>query len=84
MYERFLEELKMNSKVIRILTKGYLPITLLLPSKLERILNEVRMAFSKTNKDYYLVLTGLQLYYDIKLVTFGIDKKGNIVLWHNH
>ena len=61
MYERFLEQLKMYSKVIRILSKGYLPITPLPPSKLEKILNEVRMALSKTNKDYDLVLTHLYL-----------------------
>ena len=65
MYERFLDQLKMYSKVIRILSKGYLPINLLSPSKLERILDEVRMALSKTNKDYDLVLTHLYLYYDV-------------------
>ena len=37
MYEWFIEELKTYSKAIRILSKGYLPIYLLLPSKLERI-----------------------------------------------
>ena len=37
-YERFNEELKLYSKVIRILSKKYLPISLLLPSKLEKIL----------------------------------------------
>ena len=50
MYERFLEQLKMYSKAIRILSKGYLPITLLPPSKLERILDEVKMALSKLMK----------------------------------
>ena len=40
-------KLKMYSKVIRILSKGYLPITLLPPSKLEGILDEVRTALSK-------------------------------------
>ena len=50
MYERFIEELKTYSKAIRILSKGYLPIYLLLPSKLERILNEVRKAVNKSNK----------------------------------
>ena len=44
MYERFTEELKTYSKAIRILSKGYLPIYLLPPSKLERILKEVRKA----------------------------------------
>ena len=78
MVERFLELLNMYAKVIRILLNGYLPITLLPPSKVERILNEVRMALSKTNKDYNLVLTCLCLYYDMKLVTFGIDEKRNL------
>ena len=55
MYERFLEELKMYSKAIRILSKGHMPISLLPPSKLERILSEVRIVLSNTNKDYDLV-----------------------------
>ena len=47
MNERFIEKLKMYSKAIRILSKGYLPISLLPPSKLEKILKEVRIAISK-------------------------------------
>ena len=65
MYERFIEELKLYSKAIRVLSKGYLPISLLPPSKLEKILKEVRIAIAKSNKDYDLVLTRLYLYYDI-------------------
>ena len=56
MYERFIEELKIYSTAVRNLSKGYLPIYLLPPSKLERILTEVRVALAKTNKDYDLVL----------------------------
>ena len=57
MYERFIEELKLYSRAIRDLSKGYLPISLLPPSKLEKILNEVKIAIAKSNKDYNLVLT---------------------------
>ena len=32
MYERFIEELKLYSRAIRVLSKGYLPISLLPPS----------------------------------------------------
>ena len=46
MYERFIEELKLYSKTIRVLLKGYLPISLLLPSKLEKIKKEVRIAIA--------------------------------------
>ena len=80
MYERFIEELKLYSRAIRVLSKGYLPISLLPPSKLEKILNEVRIAIAKSNKDYDLVLTRLYLYYDMKLVTFGIDNQRNLIV----
>ena len=80
MYERFLEELKLYSRAIRVLLKGYLLISLLPPSKLEKILSEVRTAIAKSNKDYDLVLTRLYLYYDMKLVTFGIDNQRNLIV----
>ena len=80
MCERFIEELKTYSKAVQILSKGYLPIYLLPPSKLERNLSEVRIVITKFNKDYDLVLTRLYLYYDMKLVTFGIDNQRNLIV----
>ena len=80
MYERFIEELKLYSRAIRVLLKGYLPILLLLPSNLEKILSEVRIDIPKSNKDYDLVLTRLYLYYDMKLVTFRIDSQRNLIV----
>ena len=81
MYERFIEELKLYSRAIRVLSKGYyLPISLLPPSKLEKILKEVRIAIAKSNKDYDLVLTRLYLYYDMKLLTFQIDNQRNLIV----
>ena len=59
----------MYSKAIRVLSEGYLPITLLPPSKLEKILKEVRIAIAKSNKDY-----------DMKLVTFGVDNQRNLIV----
>ena len=41
MYERFINEFKSYSKAICILSKGYLPITLIPPSKLEAILQQL-------------------------------------------
>ena len=80
MYERFIEELKLYSRAIRVLLKGYLPISLLPLSKLEKILSEVRIAIAKSNKDYDLVLTRLYLYCDMKLVMFGIDNQRNLIV----
>ena len=79
-YERFKVELKSYSKVIRILSKGYLPISLNPPSKLKAILKQVKLALIKTNKDYDLVLTRLYLYYDMKLVIFGIDNQKYLII----
>ena len=79
MYKRFIEELKLYSKA-RVLSKGYLPISLLPPSKLEKIFKEVRIAIAKSNKDYDLVLTRLYLCYNMKLVTFGIDNQRNLIV----
>ena len=58
MYEKFIAELKSYSKAIRILSKGYLPIT---PPKLEAILRQVQIAIAKTNQDYELVLNRLYI-----------------------
>ena len=80
MYERFIAELKSYSKAIRILSKGYLLISLIPPSKLEAILLQVRTALAKTNKDYDLVLNRLYLYYNMKLVMFGIGKQKKLII----
>ena len=80
MYERFIVELKSYSKAIRILSKGYLPISLIPPSKLEAILVQVKAALTKTNKDYDLVINRLYLYYNVKLVRFGIDNQKNLII----
>ena len=51
MYEKFINELKSYSRAIIILSKGYFPITLITPSKLEAILQQVQLAIVKTNQD---------------------------------
>ena len=48
---------------------------LLSPSKLNIILEKVRDTVQKENKDYNILIKRLYLYYDMKLVTFGIDDK---------
>ena len=65
---------------IRILAKGYLPISLVTPSNLREILNDVKTAIWKTNPDYDLVIDRLHLYYNMQLVTFGIDKNKNLII----
>ena len=40
----------------------------------------MKTALTKTNKDYDLVLDRLYLYYDIKLLMFGIDNQMNLII----
>ena len=70
----------MFSKVIRILLKGYVPVSLLPPSKLQESLCKVKKAIQITNSDYDIVINRLHLYYDMKLVTFGINEDRNLIV----
>ena len=60
--------------MVRILAKGYLPISLITLYKLQKILNSVKEILIKSNPDYDILIKRLHLYYDMKLVTFGIDR----------
>ena len=81
MYERFVNQLKEYSYAIRILLKGYLPISLLPPSKSAKILQKVKQVLLKTNKNYGLIIIkGMYKYYDMKLVMFGIDHDRNLII----
>ena len=72
--------MKIYTSAIRILAKGYLPNTLVTPSKLKEILSEVKTALQTSNPDYDLVIDRLHLYYDVQLVTLGIDKDKNLII----
>ena len=58
MYERFINQLREYLQVIRILSKGYLSISLLLSSKLNTILGKVKEALQVNNRDYDFVIKG--------------------------
>ena len=73
-YNEFITQLQICAKAVRILAKGYLPISLIMPYKLQEILNLVKETLTKSNPDYDTVIKRLHLYYDMKLVTFGIDR----------
>ena len=59
---------------------NYLSISLISPSKQQEILNAVKEAIWATNPDYETVIKRLHLYYDMKLVTFGIDRDRNLII----
>ena len=80
LYKESITQLHTYVSAIRILAKGYLPDTLLTAKKLQEILSEVKRSLHITNPDYTLVLDRLHLYYDMQLVTFGIDCDMNLVI----
>ena len=80
MYKEFIMQLHIYASAIKILAKGYLPISLITSLKLKEILNVVRNTVRKTNPDYDLVIKRLYLYYDMELVTFGIDRDKNLTI----
>ena len=80
MYEKFISQLHMYANVTRALLKGFLPISLWPPMKLQEILQEVKKAIQFSNQDFNIVIKSLHLYYDMKLVTFGINKERNLIV----
>ena len=80
MYRELITQLHIYTNAIRILAKGYLPISLITPLKLKEILNTVRNTVRKTNLYYDLIIKRLHLYYDMKLVTFGIDNNKKLIV----
>ena len=61
MYNKFILQLHMYVKAVRILAKGYLPILLITPLKLKEILKSVKDTLTKTNPDYDIVIKRLHL-----------------------
>ena len=80
LYRELIAQLHTYISAIRILAKGYLPNTLITPKKLQEILTEVKRSLHLANPDYTLVLDRLHLYYDMQLVTFGVDKDMNLII----
>ena len=60
------------------LSTGYLPIRLIPPSQLNEMITQGKKTVTKRSIEFGVVIKRLHLYYDIKLVTFGIG--GNLDL----
>ena len=43
-------------------------------------MHQVQLTITKLNQDYEIVLNRLYMYYDMKLVTFGIDSQRNLII----
>ena len=54
-------QLQIYAKAVRILAKGYLPISLVTPLKLQQIISSVKETLIKTNPNYDIVTKRLHL-----------------------
>ena len=80
MHRELITQFHTYVSAIRIPAKGYLTNILIKPEKLQEILNEVNNSLHITNPVYDLVSDRLNLYYDLQLVTFSIDKDMNLII----
>ena len=80
LYRELITQLQTYVSAIRILATGYLLTSLIKPKRLQEILTEVKRSLHITNPDYNLVLDKLHLYYDMQLVTFGVDNDMNFII----
>ena len=55
-YNEFISQLHIYAKAVKILAKGYLLISLIIPFKLQEILNFVKEMLTKTNPDYDIII----------------------------
>ena len=82
LYDELERVLREFLSAVRILSKGYLPASLFPPTILHRITctsNALQMV-QKKNLDYVLMIKHVTEYYDMKMVTFGINDGEELVV----
>ena len=80
LYEALETELNLLLRSIAILSKGYLPPQLFPPTTLVKISQKAIAMIKTQNPDYVLALPHITDYYDMRLVTFGLDDQGKLVI----
>ena len=80
LYRELSLDLYILLRCINQLSKGRLPIDLITPNKLSEFTDDVREQLRLTHPDYTLALPRLSDYYDMNLVTFGLDPKSAVVV----
>ena len=80
LYEALETELNLLLRSIAILSKGYLPPQLFPPTTLVKISQKAIAMIKTKNPDYVLALPHITDYYDMRLVTFGLDDQGKLVI----
>ena len=80
LYETLVIELQVLLKSISILSKGYLPADLFPRSTLKQMSDQAINMIRGQNPNYVLALPHLTDYYDMRLVTFGLDEEDRLII----
>ena len=78
--ENLISELRLLLRSIAILSRGYLPPQLFSPTDIVRISQAALSMIKNKHPDYVLAIPQASSYYDMRLVTFGIDEDDRLVV----
>ena len=78
--ENLISELRLLLRSIAILSRGYLPPQLFSPTDIVRISQAALAMIKNKHPDYVLAIPQASSYYDMRLVTFGIDEDDRLVV----
>ena len=80
LYDEFERVLRVFLSAAETLSKGYLPASLFPPSVLCNITSNAMTMVQKKNPDYVLTIKHVTEYYDMKMVTFGVNDGVELVV----
>ena len=80
LYDELERVLKVFLSAAETLSKGYLPASLFPPSVLHNITSSALAMVQKKNPDYVLTIKHVTEYYDMKMVTFGVNDGVELVV----
>ena len=80
LYDELERVLRAFLSVVEVLSKGYLPASLFPPSTLCRITSNALQMVQRKNPDYFLTIKHVTEYYDMKMVTFGVNDGEELIV----
>ena len=80
LYDELERVLREFLSAVEILSRGYLPASLFPPSTLCRITSNALQIVQKENPDYVLTIKHVTEYYDMKMVTFGVNDGEELIV----
>ena len=80
LYDELERVLREFLSAVEILSRGHLPASLFPPSTLCRITSNALQMIQEKNPDYVLTIKHVAEYYDMKMVTFGVNNSEELIV----